>query len=281
MIVEMPNTTVSKISKQLQELRDQGGVVALGRVLTLLIQTEFRHIESALQAANGASRLHPSRIILLAENSDDASSEPRLDAQIRVGGDAGASEVIVLWAHGAAASSPDSLVMGLLLPDAPVVAWWPHSAPDNPAATPFGRIASRRITDSAEAANPQRYLAALARNYQPGDGDMAWTRLTLWRGQLAALFQQHLNRKVVGVEVIGNENSPSADLLAKWLDQALGAGVSLLRTYAGEEVQGIAGVRMESTVRWVGPMLLAMFAVMVLVIAFPQLALWLPHKLGY
>ncbi|MDD2692445.1 MAG: TRAP transporter large permease, partial [Simplicispira sp.] len=43
----------------------------------------------------------------------------------------------------------------------------------------------------------------------------------------------------------------------------------------------IAGVRMESTVRWVGPMLLAMFLVMVLVIAFPPLALWLPARLGY
>ena len=43
----------------------------------------------------------------------------------------------------------------------------------------------------------------------------------------------------------------------------------------------IAGVRMESTVRWVGWMLLAMFLVMVAVIAFPQLALWLPAKMGY
>ena len=43
----------------------------------------------------------------------------------------------------------------------------------------------------------------------------------------------------------------------------------------------IAGVRMESTVRWVGPMLLAMFLVMVAVIAWPQLALWLPEYLGY
>ncbi len=43
----------------------------------------------------------------------------------------------------------------------------------------------------------------------------------------------------------------------------------------------IAGVRMQSTIRWVGPMLLAMFLVMVLVIAFPQLALWLPARLGY
>ncbi len=43
----------------------------------------------------------------------------------------------------------------------------------------------------------------------------------------------------------------------------------------------IAKVRMEETVQWVGWMLFSMFVVMVLVIAFPQLALWLPHYLGY
>ena len=43
----------------------------------------------------------------------------------------------------------------------------------------------------------------------------------------------------------------------------------------------IANVRMEETVRWVGWMLFAMFTVMVAVIIWPQLALWLPAKLGY
>jgi C4-dicarboxylate transporter DctM subunit len=43
----------------------------------------------------------------------------------------------------------------------------------------------------------------------------------------------------------------------------------------------IAGVRMEETVRWVGWMLVAMFLVMVAVIAWPPLALWLPARLGY
>ena len=43
----------------------------------------------------------------------------------------------------------------------------------------------------------------------------------------------------------------------------------------------IAGVRMEETVRWVGWLLVAMFTVMLAVIAWPQLALWLPHRLGY
>ncbi|MEJ5991940.1 TRAP transporter large permease [Ramlibacter sp. PS3R-8] len=43
----------------------------------------------------------------------------------------------------------------------------------------------------------------------------------------------------------------------------------------------IAKVPMESTIRWVGWMLLSMALVMVAVIAFPQLALWLPKTLGY
>jgi len=43
----------------------------------------------------------------------------------------------------------------------------------------------------------------------------------------------------------------------------------------------IANVRMEETVRWVGWMLFAMFMVMVAVIIWPQIALWLPAKLGY
>ncbi|PPE69920.1 TRAP transporter large permease [Caldimonas thermodepolymerans] len=43
----------------------------------------------------------------------------------------------------------------------------------------------------------------------------------------------------------------------------------------------IAGVPMESTTRWVIPMIVAMIIVMIAVIAFPQVALWLPTALGY
>jgi tripartite ATP-independent transporter DctM subunit len=43
----------------------------------------------------------------------------------------------------------------------------------------------------------------------------------------------------------------------------------------------IAGVPMESTLRWVFPMIGAMFLVLLLLIIFPQLALWLPRVLGY
>jgi tripartite ATP-independent transporter DctM subunit len=43
----------------------------------------------------------------------------------------------------------------------------------------------------------------------------------------------------------------------------------------------IAGVPMESTVRWVGWLLASMAFVMLLVIVFPPLATWLPRVLGY
>jgi hypothetical protein len=120
MIVDLPDTTTSKVSKELMSMREQGGVVALGRVLTLVVITTSGHEEEAIDAANEASREHPCRIIVLAEGSADEPT--RLDGQIRVGGDAGASEVVVLHGYGELSEENESLVSALLLPDAPS---WP------------------------------------------------------------------------------------------------------------------------------------------------------------
>ncbi len=242
MKVDLPNTTVSQVNRTLQNLRDSGGVVALGRVLTLLVQTDFAGIEAAVSAANGASRLHPARVIVLALDPRGGRNAARLDAQIRVGGDAGASEVVVLRGYGAAAENIESLVSGLMLPDAPVVCWWPQAGPDNLSQHQLGLMASRRISDSASHPNPHLYLKKLAKNYAPGDGDMAWTRISLWRAQLAALYEMHLERKLKQVHVIGGVESPSADLLAIWLSQRLEKRVELVRTLGSKSVKGIAGV---------------------------------------
>lgn len=43
----------------------------------------------------------------------------------------------------------------------------------------------------------------------------------------------------------------------------------------------IAGIQMESTLRWVVWMVVSMLLALALVIAFPKLALWLPQALGY
>ncbi len=43
----------------------------------------------------------------------------------------------------------------------------------------------------------------------------------------------------------------------------------------------IAGIPLEDTFRWVGWLLLSMAVALALVIAFPEIALWLPRVLGY
>jgi C4-dicarboxylate transporter, DctM subunit len=43
----------------------------------------------------------------------------------------------------------------------------------------------------------------------------------------------------------------------------------------------VAGIPMEATLRWVFPLIAAMFCVLILLVVFPDLALWLPRNLGY
>lgn len=248
MIVDLPDTTTSKVSKALVKIREEGGVVTLGRVLTLVIATTLGQEEEAIEAANDASREHPMRVIVVStadSNGTPVQSDPRLDAQIRVGGDAGASEVIVLRAYGDAASDEEGLVTGLLLPDAPVVAWWPGIAPPVVATSALGRIATRRITDASTQPDPHEALLHLAETYVPGDTDFAWTRLTLWRAQLAAVLDQPPYEPVTAVEVAGAPDSPSTFLLGAWLRLQLDAPVRHDLTSRASGSSGIHGVRLE------------------------------------
>ncbi|MDX2375264.1 glucose-6-phosphate dehydrogenase assembly protein OpcA [Microbacterium sp. LRZ72] len=240
MIIDLPETTVSKVARALVSTREEGGAVALGRVLTLVIATDSGREEDAIEAANDASREHPMRVIVLLTD-DDAPAQ--LDAQIRVGGDAGASEVVVLRASGDAASNEESLVTGLLLPDAPVVVWWPDDAPDDPSAAPLGRIAQRRITDASTGFRPA-HLDVLGEVYEPGDTDLAWTRLTRWREQLAAVLDQPPYEPVTEVEVMGASSSPSTALLAAWLRSSLDVPVRWRWMPAEEWSEGIKSVRL-------------------------------------
>ncbi|ANJ26961.1 glucose-6-phosphate dehydrogenase assembly protein OpcA [Agromyces aureus] len=246
MIVDLPDTTTSKVSKSLVKIREENGVVALGRVLTLVIATTPGVEEEAIEAANDASREHPMRVIVVTADPDEpADVAPRLDAEIRVGGDAGASEVIVLRAHGPVARDEESLVMALLLPDAPVVTWWPSTAPAVPGVSPLGRIAQRRITDASSQPDPQAALRALVDSYTPGDADFAWTRLTLWRAQLAAVLDQPPYAPVTRVHVTGAADSPSTTLLAAWLRLQLDAPTGYVLTDVAEGSHGIHGVTLE------------------------------------
>jgi glucose-6-phosphate dehydrogenase assembly protein OpcA len=240
LIIDMPSTTAHKIAKRMVDLRVSYGAVALGRVLTLVLVVDEANAEPAIESANYASHEHPCRILVVAQET--ARGAARLDAQIRVGGDAGAGEVIVLRTVGALTNHPESVVVPLLLPDAPVVAWWPGSAPEFPAGDPVGRLANRRITDAAASKRPAAALAARAETYQPGDTDFAWTRITGWRALLAAALDQPPFERVTAARVTGASESPSADLLAAWLALTLREPVTRAKASG---VDGVVNVRLD------------------------------------
>ena len=240
MIVDLPSTTTQAVSKKLVRLRNDVGAMALGRVLTLLIIVDDKDADEAIEAANDASRQHPCRIVAIVTGNKRGSS--RLDAQIRVGGDAGASEVVVLRLFGPLADHGNSVVVPLLLPDSPVVAWWPKQAPQELSTDAIGHMAQRRVTDAAEAKNPHKEMQRRADTYKPGDTDLAWTRITLWRGLLAAALDQPPYEPVLSATVTGGTDSPSTDLLAAWLAQSLKCPVTRARTRAGS---GMISVRLE------------------------------------
>jgi glucose-6-phosphate dehydrogenase assembly protein OpcA len=243
MIVDLPSSTTSAVNRKIVELRERGGVLALGRVLTLVIITDDgADIEDSIEAANSASREHPCRVIVLARGQRRAA--PRLDAQIRVGGDAGASEVIVLRGYGplAADDAGAGMVIPLLLPDAPVVAWWPGEAPAVPSDHPVGKLAQRRITDALSARNPLKAFEQRRANHVAGDSDLTWTRLTLWRALLATALDAPPHEPVTAALVSGELISPSTDLLAGWLAVRLDAKVKRSPAESGE---GLVTVRLD------------------------------------
>ncbi|MEU5436309.1 glucose-6-phosphate dehydrogenase assembly protein OpcA [Streptomyces sp. NPDC020719] len=244
MKIDLTDTTASKVNKALVQGRRAIGTPAVGMVLTLVIVTDEENAYDALRAASDASREHPSRTLVVIKRvsrSPRDRTQSRLDAEVRVGADAGTGETVVLRLYGEVVDHAQSVVLPLLLPDAPVVVWWPVSAPIDPANDPLGALAQRRVTDTYAAEQPIHELTARAETYTPGDTDLAWTRITPWRSMLAAALDQ-VSCKVTSVEVEGEEFNPSCELLAMWLADRL--DVPVQRSLSSGP--GLTAVRMET-----------------------------------
>ncbi|MCQ4083456.1 glucose-6-phosphate dehydrogenase assembly protein OpcA [Streptomyces sp. RB6PN25] len=223
MKIDLTETTSSRINSALIEGRRAIGAPAIGMVLTLVIVTDEGSAYDAMRAASDASREHPSRILAVIKRPGRTPRDrarTRLDAEVLVGSDSSAGETVLLRLHGELVNHAESVVLPLLLPDAPVVVWWPADAPDNPAQHPLGRLGQRRITDASAAEDPVAALGLRAASYTPGDTDLAWTRITPWRSMLAAALDQK-HSKISSAVVEGEAYNPSAELLAMWLADRL------------------------------------------------------------
>ncbi len=225
MIVNLPGATTNDINKKIISLREEGGAVTMGRVLTLVIAPDSEDIlEDSVEAANFASREHPCRVIAVV-SGDRNAAESKLDAEIRVGADAGAGEVVVLRLSGELADHASSVVLPFLLPDTPVVAWWPAGAPTVPAQDPLGQLAIRRITDATNSSDPLESIKGKLKGYTAGDTDLSWSRVTYWRALLASALDQPPFEPINSVLVSGLKTEPALDIMAGWLASKVDAPV--------------------------------------------------------
>jgi glucose-6-phosphate dehydrogenase assembly protein OpcA len=251
-ITTLTDTTASAVDKTMTEMRETFGENTIGRVLTLII-ISTGDIEESLEAAVAASHEHPARVIVV--DADPEAETSGLDAEIRVGRDAGAGEIVILQARGDVLWSLDTLIMALLLPDAPIVTWWPENAPSSPAHDVLGSMSQRRITDSAACADPLGTLKRLRRGYASGDSDFAWARLTRWRGLVASAYEVPPVSTPTAIEVSGTVGNPSVLLMATWLEHALGVKATILPP--PEDDPDFAGVHSVRLVREDGTIELA------------------------
>jgi glucose-6-phosphate dehydrogenase assembly protein OpcA len=238
MIVELKDTTTHDISEKLDQIHEERGETTSGRVLTLLITCSPNDLEESVHIASSASREHPCRIIALVKGDVEATSS-HLDAEIRTGTDAGAGEVIVLKPVGELTGHLDTLVIPLMVPDTPAVAWWPTTPPMNPAKDPIGAMATSRLTDASRTPDPQRTFEQLRKYATPDDVDLSWTRLTVWRAMLASLLDQPPHLPITSAQVSGEPGNLSVWMLAAWLHVQLGVPVGIEWDSAAKAVRGV------------------------------------------
>ena len=141
------STSSAKISAALLRARRTAGSPAQGMVLTLIVVCDESEFADALAASMAAGREHPSRILLVVTSG---GRQAGLDAEVHIG-EGTPGEVVVIRMRGAVADHPASVIRPLLLPDSPVVIWWPGKAPQDQAADELAQLTLRRLTDAAAA----------------------------------------------------------------------------------------------------------------------------------
>jgi glucose-6-phosphate dehydrogenase assembly protein OpcA len=240
MTTRLENTTADEIVRTINAERHKIGATSTGMVLTLIIVTDEENQSDATRAAAYSAMEHPCRIITLIPRPGRV--DPALDANIDVGDTMGPGETVRLRLRGELAEHAASVALPLLLPDTPVVVWWPTNGPTVPSDDPIGRMAQRRVTDASADRHPLQSLAQRKQGYVAGDTDLAWTRTTPWRSMLAAALDLPFS-PIERAEVSAQGSNPSAALLQAWLRNCLDIPVDLHRSRG----PGITGVVLHTT----------------------------------
>jgi glucose-6-phosphate dehydrogenase assembly protein OpcA len=180
---------LNRIKQLLQQARERGGqsqetVCTLNLVAIYFTAAQYERARDALEAAG---TMHPCRLVALVADTTVATES--ITARVSVVRQAGAisMERVVLTATGRAVRHLESAMLGLLLPELPMVVVW--------GGRPMGDLlqravesADRIIIDSG--ARPPTYLAETAQLVARGApiGDLAWARIFPWQALAAEVL---------------------------------------------------------------------------------------------
>jgi glucose-6-phosphate dehydrogenase assembly protein OpcA len=173
-------------------------------VLNLIVVTGGgRAAEHATETVARLTGRHPNRAFVISAAPN--ARKDVLDAWVQThcqmpspGRPQVCGEQITIEARGTAVERVAGTLLPLLVPDVPVMLWWPRGEPaDDPRFLKFADLVDRVIVDSATFAAPEAGLARMAAlldhdGGQSGAGtaisDLSWSRLTPWRELTAQFF---------------------------------------------------------------------------------------------
>lgn len=204
-LIEAPRRVdVDAVERELAELwraaAEQSGAEGVtltrARTLTLLAYAATPEGAASLgEVALQTSQRHPARSILLVADPHQAALAADVTAScrtVRRSQKQICSEQIIVRAAPDQRNRIPSVVRNLILPDMPVILYWPAPDRTDPFLEELRDVADRLIVDSA--AFPDRGGPPAARALLNGAadgaplGDLTWGRLTLWRGLTARFF---------------------------------------------------------------------------------------------
>ncbi len=252
---------------------EQGSGAALMRacLFNLVVLTDTAHVSHITPIVSRLTALRPNRAIVTALASQEAptTTEPRLEAWVQThcaliapGRPQVCGEQITIIAPLNTGMHIPGIVLSLLEPDMPVVIWWAYDqAPGGTVLAQLQSVADRLILDTARIDGARAALQS-AQTLIGADmavGDLAWGRLTVWREQIAQLFdappalQRLWSLEQIVIEH-GARGVTAALLLAGWLAARLNwrlaegheTGMTLKRLDGGKVVLEFTRVETEA-----------------------------------
>ena len=200
--------------------RDQESVCTMNLVACYFSSESYQKARPALEVAG---TLHPARLVVLVADQKAAGDRVRGQVSVVRSGSPVALERIVLTATGLAVRHLQSAMVGLLVPELPVVFVWGG----RPEGALFDKVldeGDRVIVDSGTRGVPEFLQIAKRVNQGAPIGDLSWARIFPWQSTAAEMLdlpnlrEHRRNIKSVKVTSAGPPGAEAA-LLAGWFGE--------------------------------------------------------------